>query len=109
VTLCVAIGIEIGSGKHFRFGCESSGFVREVDQYCQFLTLGGGSRFGSGSEHLRRNSTRLIEMEESSAAIQRMDFGDSVSLSAVVFTEQSRVNEMSGFQRCVPLCRIEIP
>jgi hypothetical protein len=91
------------------FDCNGSGFIQDVYQFRRVLGQCGGSRRVSGSGSLLRDSTHVIEIDDSYERIRPREFENQKSLRKIVFSKQSRVKVISGFGGCSSLLRIEIP
>jgi hypothetical protein len=78
--------------------------LKEINFYREFLKLSGGARVFSVT---KRNPS--IEIEESVEIIDHNDFLGHSLLKEMLFSSNNQLREISGFQYCSSLCRIEIP
>jgi hypothetical protein len=83
--------------------------VNEKDEIGQFLTLSGGSKIEGCSSFSGRKATPVIRIKDSVEIIGSGDFRGYESLKEVIFSSSPHLGQISGFQECTSLCRIEIP
>jgi hypothetical protein len=88
---------------------EKEDIVSQLDEIGELLKLSGGSSDRSDCNFSRGKSEDVIEIEESVEIVRMSDFKGSHSLKRVIFSSDSHLREISGFQFCTSLCRIEIP
>jgi hypothetical protein len=88
----------------FFFDYENDLIVTEVNPFRELLKLRGGSQTSSGMK-----SNTSCEIAGSVEILDCSAFFKWKSLTKVSFTSPSHLREISGFQYCTSLCRIEIP
>jgi hypothetical protein len=82
---------------------------KEVEVLCEVLKLSGGSRGEDDSSFLQKKSNHFLEIDDSVEIIQLNDFINNDSFTGVIFSSNSQLREIGGFQQCTSLYRIEIP
>jgi hypothetical protein len=90
-------------------GSENQSIASEMDEIRQVLTLSGGSRSESCSTLPGISSNHVVEIDGFVQLIGKNDFNCCSSLETVIFSSESQLREIDGFQHCTSLCRIEIP
>jgi hypothetical protein len=70
----------------------------------QVLKLSGGCSSFSWIK-----SSDCLKIDDSVEIISRTDFQSCSSLNEVIFSSNCHLREIDGFQKCISLCRIEIP
>jgi hypothetical protein len=87
-------------------------FVDDENQlncYRQVLRMSGGSSLEGGSTFLQKKSNTSIEIDPTVRIIDIKEFSGYESLTEVIFSSESDLQEIRGFQQCTSLHRIEIP
>jgi hypothetical protein len=78
--------------------------MSEVNSFREYLKLSGDIPASSGMK-----SNNSCEIADSVEILDWNAFLNWNSLTTIIFTSPSYLREISGFQHCTSLCRIEIP
>jgi hypothetical protein len=81
-----------------------SRYESEVQSFCQVLKLSGRLRREGDSNFWRMKSSNCIEISGSVEVIGLNDFTSSESFNEVVFSSDSHLRKIHGFQQCTSLC-----
>jgi aminoglycoside N3'-acetyltransferase len=71
--------------------------------------MSGGSSFEGKSSFMQKQSTTSIKIKGSVRIIKLNDFLGCNSFTEVLFSSESQLRVIDGFQKCTSLHRIEIP